>query len=265
MAQRPPEAGSASTRRSLQVLEALVESGEPISLTDLAARCGMAVTTCWAITAALESQGYAQRTVVGRSHLWRPTLKLYSMGMATLHRVELGDESAPVLNHLRDNVGLPAHLGVLDGAQVVYVSKAATTRMVQFNTFPGRMSPYNHTALGKAIAAFSPEARAAELIELATPGTGPKAKRLSRKELREEFAIIRERGYAIEDQEEEPGIACIAAPVVGDDGYAVAAIGVTGLEHQILGESRATITESVVGAADTLARRTRLRGNRAGL
>jgi DNA-binding IclR family transcriptional regulator len=260
MLDRDPRAGSASTDRSLLVLETLVSSTEPITLTELARRCGVPLATCSAIAASLEARGYAQRTIVGRSHLWRPTLKLYGLGMLTLRRVELGDESEPILNKLRDQVDLPAHLGVLEGASVVYVAKAATSAMVQFNTYPGRISPYNQTALGKAIAAFSPEHRREELLTLAVPGAGPNAARGTRRRLREEFSVIRDHGFAVENQEEEAGIACIAAPVLGGDGFAVAAIGVTGLEHQLLRERRPTITQAVVHAAGALARRTGLRG-----
>jgi len=251
--------GSASTDRSLLVLETLVHSTQPVTLTELARLSGVPLATCSAITASLEARGYAQRTVVGRSHLWRPTLKLYGLGMTTLRRVELGDESEPVLSQLRDQLDLPAHLGVLDGATVVYVAKAATEAMLQFNTYPGRMSPFNQTALGKAIAAFSPEHRREQLLNQAVPGSGPNASRATKRQLREQFAAIREHGFAVEDQEEEAGIACIAAPVLGDDGYAMAAIGVTGMEHQLLHNQRLRVTQSVVQAAAALARRTGLR------
>lgn len=251
--------GSASTGRTLLVLETLVGSPEPVTLTELAKRCRIPPATCSAIVASLEQHGFAQRSVVGRSHLWRPTLKLYGLGMQTLRRFELADESVPILNALRDEVRLAAHLGVLDGAQVVYVAKAGTGTMVQFNTYPGRMSPYNLTALGKAIAAFSPEARQQELLGQAVPGRGPKGHGAGRRRLLEELAAIRERGFAVEDQEEEAGIACVAAPVRDPDDVAIAAIGVTGLENQLMHSDRAGIARAVVRAADALAARTGLR------
>lgn len=256
---KEPAIGSASTGRTLLVLETLVRASEPVTLTELARRCDIPPATCSAVVASLEQHGYAQRSVVGRSHLWRPTLKLYGLGMQTLRRFELADESVPILNGLRDEVGLAAHLGVLDGAQVVYVAKAGTGTMVQFNTYPGRMSPYNVTALGKAIAAFSPEARQQELLDQAVPGRGPKGHGTGRRRLLEEFGTIRDRGFAVEDQEEEAGIACIAAPVRDPDDIAIAAIGVTGLEHQLMHADRARIAGAVVRAADALAERTGLR------
>jgi DNA-binding IclR family transcriptional regulator len=255
------QAGSTSSLRTLLVLETLVNSPEPVTLTELGRRCEIPLATCSAIAAALEARGYAQRTVVGRSHLWRPTLRLYGLGMMTLHRLELGNESGPILNQLRDAVDLPAHLGVLDGASIIYVAKAPTRSMVQFNTYPGRVSPFNLTALGKAIAAFRPESQREDLIAHAVPGKGPNARQSSKSHLRDVFATIKEQGFALEDQEEEAGIACIAAPVLGSDGFAIAAIGVTGFERQILGDSRPNIIHSVVHAATSLARRVGLRGN----
>lgn len=259
MVDRGTSVGSASTDRSLLVLETLVHADHPVTLTELARRSEVPLATCSAIAASLEARGYAQRTVVGRSHLWRPTLKLYGLGMTTLRRVELGEESEPILHQLRDQLDLPVHLGVLDGATVVYVAKAATEAMLQFNTYPGRVSPFNQTALGKAIAAFSPEQRRERLLNEAVPGSGPNAARASKRQLREQFTDIREQGFAVEDQEEEVGIACIAAPVLGNDGYAMAAIGVTGMEYQLLHDQRQRVIRAVVEAAAALAQRTGMR------
>lgn len=251
--------GSNSSVRTLKVLETLVNSTEPITLTELGRRCDIPLATCSAIAATLEARGYAQRHVVGRSHLWRPTLRLYGLGIITLHRLELGSEAEPLLRRLRDEVDLPAHLGVLDGASVIYVAKASTTSMVQFNTYPGRISPFNVTALGKSIAAFRPEYEREDLIDHAAQGRGPNAGHGSKTKLRDLFATIREQGFAVEDQEEEAGIACVAAPVLGSDGLAVAAVGVTGFEHQVLGTQKSEIIHAVVQTANTLAQRTGLR------
>jgi IclR family acetate operon transcriptional repressor len=247
--------GSASTERALQVLEALVASEQPITLTELARRCDMALATCSAVAVTLEARGYAHRTVIGRSHLWRPSLKLYGLGTMTLRRVELGQESEPILNQLRDEVDLPAHLGIMDGSSVVYVAKAATSAMVQFNTYPGKRAAYNLTALGRAIAAFLPPGKQEELIASAVPGSGPRATAASRQVLAQEFENIRARGYAVENQEEDAGVACIAAPVLDVNKLAVASVGVTGFDYQLLAENEDRVAACVRAAALSLAAR----------
>lgn len=253
-------AGSASADRTLSVLERLIECEEPVTLTELAARCDVPLATCSVIMSTFEARGYAQRTVVGRSHLWRPTLRLYELGMTTLRRVELGSESEPVLQDLRDELGFPAHLGILDGPSIVYVARATTDSMVQFNNYPGRMTPFNLTALGKSIAAFRPLAQREALISQAVPGSGPNAPGDMVTALRAELEQIRGRGYSIEDQEEEAGVACVAAPVLGTDGTAAAAIGVTGFSDQLLGDRLPAVAHAVIFAAGSLAHRTGLRG-----
>ncbi len=256
---RDPSTGSASADRALTLLERLVEADEPLTLTELSARCGVPLATCSVIMGTFESRGYAQRHIVGRSHLWRPTLRLYELGMLTLRRVALGTESEPVLQELRDELGLPTHLGVLDGSSIVYVARARTQSMVQFNNYPGRMAPFNLTALGKAIAAFRVPSERESLIASAVPGSGPNAQHHLGAALERELHEIRSRGYAIEDQEEEAGVACVAAPVLGTDGLAAGAIGVTGFADQLLGERLPAIAHSVIWAAGSLARRTGLR------
>lgn len=251
--------GSASADRTLLVLEQLVDAEGPLTLTELAARSGVPLATCSVVMSTFEERGYAQRTVVGRSHLWRPTLRVYELGMTTLRHIELGSDSESVLAELRDSIGLPAHLGVLDGASIVYVARAVTRSIVQFNTYPGRMAPFNLTAIGKAVAAFRPAAQREELIARAVPGSGPNAATDIDATLRAELDGVRVRGFAIENQEEEAGVGCIAAPVIGSDGLSVAAIGVTGLVDQLLGDRFDEITRSVMSAAGALSSRARLR------
>lgn len=250
---------STSTARTLRVLEALVAGAEPTTLTDLARRAEVPLATCSAVAAELESHGYASRTVVGRSHLWRPSLQLYALGMATLRRNRLGPDSEPILRSLRDKIGIPCHLGILEGASVVYVAKAATEGMVQFNTYLGKTAPFNLTALGRAVAAFLPEAERDDLVGRALPGEGPRGAAFSRAGLQTSLDQARARGYAVEDQEEEAGIACIAAPVLGPNTRPIAAVGVTGFATDLLGDRHDWIAEEVVGAAEALATRIGLR------
>ena len=233
----------------MRVLEALADAEEPLTLTALDHRASIPVATCATILNSLEGQGYASRTVVGRSHYWRPTLRLFSLGMKVARRSGLGPQAGPHLRWLSDRVGAPAHLGVLEHGSLLYVAKAITPGMVQFNTHVGKEVAFNQTALGRAIVAFLPPAEQDDLIGQAQRGRGPKAGLGVGNELRRQFVEIRQRGYAIEDEEEEAGIACLAAPVLGADGLPVAAVGTTGMADDLLGPRQPAVAEAVVESA----------------
>lgn len=248
---RPP---SVSTDRALTVLETLVQSSAPLTLTSLARDAGIPLATCAAIAQTLEQRGYAARQVVGRSHFWRPTLRLSALAARLLRAVNPSDVAKPHLDAVADRLGMPAHLGVLEGSTVVYVAKSAPPAFIQFDTYPGKISQFHLTALGKAIAAFLPPEELAPLLGNLPPGTGPKALRRGRSLLEKDLAAIRERGYAVEDQEELADIGCVAAPVFDADDRVAFAVGVTGFSRDLLADRFDDAVGSVRRAADRISR-----------
>jgi IclR family KDG regulon transcriptional repressor len=243
---------SPSTDRALTVLETLVETDMPLTLTGLAKEAGVPLATCAAIVQTLEERGYAQRQVVGRSHFWRPTLRLYGLASGLVRKLDLVRVTQPHLRTLSEAVGMPAHLGVLDGASIVYVAKAATPGFIQFDTFVGKVAPYNLTALGKAIAAHLPEAQLGPLLDRLAKGAGPHAQRPSRKALTEELAQIREQGFAVEDEEEQAEIACIAAPVFDASSAVAYSVGITGFAREVMREKYDLALSAVLRAAKSI-------------
>jgi IclR family KDG regulon transcriptional repressor len=234
--------------RALSVIEVLAASPEPRTLTALSKEVGIPLTTCSAIMHTLERRGYATRDVVGRSHMWRLTLALFSLGAQLTGRLDLASLAQPSLRALAAETGMPSHVGVLDGDSVVYLAKGATAGFVQFNTYPGKTAPFNLTALGKAIAAFLPVQELAPLLEHLTPGRGPKWRASDAEAMRDELARVRVQGYAVEDEEEEPDIACVAAPVFDADGAVVASVGVTGFAGMVTGDRLEANVSAVVAA-----------------
>ncbi|MEJ3658086.1 IclR family transcriptional regulator [Actinomycetes bacterium KLBMP 9759] len=249
MSDRPP---SPAVDRALTILEALVAADAPMTLTALAQEAGVPLATCAAIAQTLEMRGYASRTVVGRSHFWRPTMKLNGLAAQLDRKVDLSSMTQPYLRTLVDATGMAAHVGVLEGALVIYVAKVGAPGIVQFNTYPGKTAPFNLTALGRAIAAHVPEAELATLLERMVPGSGPKAGPATVAHMRTLLAEVRDLGYAVEDEEEDAGIGCVAAPFFDAQGAVAGSIGVTGWVERVRGESRAEVAAAVTAQARRL-------------
>lgn len=248
---RPP---SPAADRTLTVLETLVESEKPLTLTALARTANIPLASTATIMQTLEGRGYATRRVVGRSHFWTPTLRLSRLGSHLLSKLDLTAIAQPYLRALSDSTKMPAHVGLLDGAEIVYVARATTSSFVQFNTYVGKSAPFNLTALGKAIAAYLPDSELNELASRMSRGRGPRSMPGGVKALLKQLAEVRERGYAVEDEEEEAGIACIAAPILDVRLRVLGSVGVAGFRSDVIEDRFDAIVAAVTDAATRISR-----------
>lgn len=246
---------SPAVARTLAVLETLVDADEGLTLTALAKSTGIPLATCASIVYTLEQRGYASRRIVGRSHFWRLTLRLYGLGTQLVRKVDLSSVAQREMGELADSVDMPVHIGVLTGPTVVYVAKAATPGFIQFDTYPGKVAPFNLTALGKAITAYLPERELEPLLRQLSPGRGPKAHEPVPEAFLDELAEVRKRGYALEDQEEQAEIGCVAAPFFDADSRVAGAVGVTGFAHDLTGQRRKDAIAGVVEIGKAVSRK----------
>lgn len=226
-----------AVKRALNVLELLASEREPLMLSDIVARTGIPTASCHAIMHTLQEAGYVTRRSEGRTQYWEPTLALFHLGSEVVSRYGIRDIAMPHLRELSAAYDVPAHLGVLVGDDVMYLEKAAAPSFIQFNTFPGKLSPFHITALGRAIAAWLPAPEQRALTARLAPPID--------EQLRETHAL----GYAVEDSEEIDGVGCIAAPVFGPDGTVVASVGLTGFSRDLLPGGEPPAATAVIDAA----------------
>ncbi|WP_283134589.1 IclR family transcriptional regulator [Rhizohabitans arisaemae] len=241
--------------RTLTVLEQLVMAEEELTLTALAKVTRIPLATCASIVYTLEHRGYAARRVVGRSHFWHPTLRLYSLASQLVRKVDLSQIATAEMRALADEIGMPVHIGVLDGASVVYVAKAATPGFIQFDTYPGKVAPFDMTALGRAISAYLPPQELAPLLRRLTPGQGPRARETGPEPFTELLARVRADGYALEEEEDQAEISCAAAPFFDAEDRVAGSVGVTGFARDLVGERREAAAAGLVRLGLLISRR----------
>src|SRR4051794_32857578 len=140
---------------------------------------------------------------------YRLGLKLFELGTRAVSQLDLRERARPFLERVVLETGETVHLCIYDDGEVVYVDKVEPARSVRLASSVGRRNPAYCTAVGKAIMAFLPE----EQVEDAVHKHGLRS--LTRKtvstltELKTELEIIRERGYALDDEENEEGVCCV--------------------------------------------------------
>lgn len=160
-------------------------------------------------------------------------LRLYEIGSYAFAHFDIKEFALPVLKKLRDDTDLTCHLGILEGTNPVYLLKIESSYPVIINSWIGKRLSFNSSALGKIFLSFSPEQKAHELLTQQQPL--PKFTQntiTDDKILFEQTKEIKERGYAIDDEEDAKGIFCLAAPILNRKGELLAAISMSGVLAQ---------------------------------
>lgn len=249
-----------SLDQGLAVLEALAQAREEaLGLTELAQRLALHKSTVARIVATLSARGYVEQDP--RTRRYRLTLKLFELGSLCLARLELVTEARPIIEELAQASGEVVHLAVLDQGEVVYVDKVESEQTIRMYSRVGRRSPVHCTGVGKALLAFVDDATfqaivAEKGLRRFTPRTITDADRL-----RDHLARVREVGVAFDDEEHEPGIRCVAAPVRDHRGVVIASISVAGPAVRMTHERLRELAEPVRRAAAAISARLGYRPN----
>ncbi len=222
-----------SLERALDVLEALAVGGE-LGVTELATRTGLVPSTAHRLLSTLAKRGYvSQSSESGRYLLGYKVVEVASGLERRLERLRAA--ARPHLEAIQQATSETVNLVVLDGDRVVYVDQVEGSRSVRMFTTVGTAVPAHTTGSGKAILAFGP----ADAVEALYAGREP-LERLTDStlvtvaELERDFAQIRRRGYAIDNEEHEEGVGCVATAVFDHRGIPCAAISVSGPTARIL-------------------------------
>ncbi|GAA3445415.1 IclR family transcriptional regulator [Planomonospora venezuelensis] len=239
------EPGRSVTSRVLAILDAFDGAHPQLSLSEIARRSGVALTTAHRLVGELERWQALSRTADGR---FRIGLRLWELGQLAPARLQ--DLAHPWLQELFTTTGENVHLAVRDGMEVLYVDKVHGRRAVPIVSRTGGRLPMHPTGVGKALLAHEPEwfvsSYLARELERPTPHTVTEPGRLAR-----ELATVRAQGYALTFEEMTLGSCSAAAPVVVG-GRAVAAVGI------VVSSARARqlgrLVEPLLSAADRIAR-----------
>jgi len=236
-----------SVDRAAALLKAIADSGQPPTVVELAAACGLNRSTAWRLLATLDAHGLIERD---------PVSQRYSLGYAFL-RIAAGADldplvrrARPVLERLACDTGEAASLAVAKRFNLVYVDQVDPPQIMAPNWF-GRSVSLHATSTGKAYLAFLTEEERRTVIpgrlERYTPTTIT-----DRRQLEQELDRARQDGFAICVGELEESLFGASAPVLSEQGRPVAIVSVWGTEHRLPRESLPGIGRRVLEAADEL-------------
>src|SRR5271154_5980168 len=245
--------------RAINILEFIgKQSTGEAGLPELSAAMKLHKTTTHRIAHVLESRGLLRRGL--DSNRYRLGLRLYDLGCQALDHLNIRDEARPLMTRVALEVGETVHLALLDRSEVLYIERAESQRSLAMGSKLGARNPVYCTALGKAILANISEAEVEQILSTCRMEARTRNTITNVLALKRELEKIRERGYAIDNEEIEDGVRCIAAPILNARSRAVAAVSVSGPSSRITPARLQLIGKTMVKVARELS--TRL-GNKA--
>ncbi len=234
---------------ALDVLDAL-SAANGMTLSELSVALSRSPSTIYRIL-----NTFSQRAMVEID----PVLQVWHIGPASfrhgssfLRRSSILERSRPVMRDLMEEIGETANLGIERANSVLFVSQVETRETIRAFFPPGTQSPMHASGIGKALLSRKPEAELQRLVqrmplEKFTPNTITDPK-----QLQQELAQIRAKGFAVDNEERELGMRCIAAPIVDSLGETIAGISVSGPTHRMAGQRFDTIGRLVRLAGEKL-------------
>lgn len=208
--------------KGLAVIETFTADRPRQSIAEVAAASGLDRATARRCLLTLSHQGYADWD----GKFFTLTPRVLRLGTACLATMPLPQIVQPHLDALSERIGHSSSVSILDGADIVYVARAAQKRVMSISLMAGSRLPAYCTSMGRVMLAALPEAEALAALERAprpalTPLTltDPQA-------IMAELARIRLQGYAINDQEVEAGLLSLGVPLFSAQGKVVAAANV---------------------------------------
>jgi IclR family transcriptional regulator, acetate operon repressor len=211
--------GTQAVDRAARLVTEVVHSADSVTFTELAAATGLAKSTTSRLLDALERGGLVRRGDDGR---FRPGEVFVRYAWRGGAEAGLIDVARPFLDRLGQATGETVNLGVARDGMVEQIAQVDSRYLIGGTNWLGRPVPLHCAALGKVLLSHGAAQLPPGRLQARTARTI-----ISRDALNEELREVRRRGYAITDEELEPGLVAVAAPVYRDGGVVVAALSVS--------------------------------------
>jgi IclR family acetate operon transcriptional repressor len=238
-----------SVDRALFLLETIAEAGGEATLTELATRTGLNISTCHHLLATLIQRGFATK-VAGR-RLYALGARIMYLGHACL-QVDLPRRAQPYLEAVNRATGETVHLAALQGDSVVTLAVREARHAVRVDTGRvGKVEAPHATSVGKAIMAWLPEDEMQRIL-------GAGMKRFTDNTitefpaLLESLRIVRRNGYAIDREEFLPGVICVGAAIRDQAGTVIGAISASTPAMRATDEHVALMRDEITAATRAL-------------
>lgn len=239
-----------SVERAIKILEALDVSHRGLNISEMSRKLAIPKSTAHVIVQTLERVGYITRNDGLRNYTLG--VKVFNLGHELMRNLHLPETALEPMKWLTAKTQLTSHLAVKENEQVLFVQKVDGPGFIRFDTRVGKRSNLHCTALGKVLLAYGDESHRREFLAKVSFIRYTRRTLVSANRLRVELARTVERGYAVDDQEEELDVRCIGVPVFSPTGELLAALSVTGTTGQITTGKIRTLADLLAQASSRI-------------
>ncbi len=217
--------GVKSAQRALAILELLMNRERALTSGEIARVLAYPRSSLHGLLRTLADRGWIEFD--GATHAYRLGIRTWEAGNVYMRAVTIAEQARPYMEHVRDAMNETVQLALLDGRYNIYIAKVDGTQHLTLDSAVGRRLEAHATALGKALlaglAADELDRRlGTQPLERFTPSTVS-----DQEALRTELALIRKRGYALDNEEYTRGLRCTAMPIRDHMGAYVAALSIS--------------------------------------
>ncbi|MEO9649972.1 MAG: IclR family transcriptional regulator [Roseobacter sp.] len=212
--------------KALDVLDHVARYGRPVRFGVLLAQSTFPKATLYRLLQTLTNQNMLDYD--SETQTYRLGMRLVRLAHGAWMQSSLAPIARPYLDQLSAQVGHTVHLAQLDNAQVLYVDKRNAAQPIEMFSDAGKVGPAYCTGVGKAMLAFLSPKEQKRAIKQQSFHRFTEHTYVSEETLCAELQAIEARGYAFDREEHEPGIICIAQPILSSMGKVLGALSITG-------------------------------------
>jgi DNA-binding IclR family transcriptional regulator len=246
------ESPSVAVERALRILERVAESSGGATNASLSRALEIPKSSASYILRTLERRGYLKRDTESGRYLLG--LKLLGLSRGVLSHLDIRQAARPFLQALVNRTHVTCHLAILDAGEAVYIEKVDAPGFIKMDTWVGRRMRVHSTSVGKALVSHMDESEVEAILrqnpmEKRTPKTITSLARFFK-----ELESVRALGYAVDDEENNPGARCVGVPIFDAPGHVVAAIGLSGTTAQVTQSNLPKLAELLQETARKISR-----------
>jgi IclR family transcriptional regulator, KDG regulon repressor len=236
--------------RALRILDLFDEQETELKITDISERIGLHKSTVHSLLKTLQVRGYINQNP--ENGKYRLGMKLFERGNFVIQGLDIRQMAKSYLVDLSMKTGQTTHLVILDGREGVYIDKVEGPMAVILYSRIGRRIPVHCSAVGKVLIAYKSRAELNDILREYDYIRQTKDTIVNERDFLEELEKVRIMGYAVDNQENEPGVRCVAVPIRDHTGQVVAAISMSTLLSRVNDEELQDLIVVLKRSADEL-------------
>lgn len=214
-----------SVSRALAILELFDETNRELSIKEISLKLNLNKSTVHSLLSTLKEQGYISQN--NETNEYSLGWKLYERGYLIVSQMDIRNVARAHLEKLNNETNQTVHLVTLLGKEAIYIDKITGNSSLVIYSRVGKRVPLHSSGVGKVLAAFLNEAQLNSVMDGYVFEKRTENTLVSHEKFLEEIKAVKKNGYAIDYEENEPGIICIAMPVYDYSGEVIAAVSIS--------------------------------------